>query len=75
MKSKVQKVQGPKTCPKCGKDMSEEPEFKGLWTCPDFKVRLTERPPFRFKCTGMELTEEGGAALVSEIERLIAERN
>lgn len=63
-------------CPKCGKLMAEEPQFKGLWTCPDYKMKLNEKPPFQFKCTGMVLTEEGATALEAEVFRILnMERN
>ena len=62
-------------CPKCGKVMAEESEFEGLWTCPDYKVTTDNKPPFRYKCTGMILTEKGSQNLEDELYRQSAERN
>ncbi len=64
-----------RACPKCGKIMAEEPKFKGLWTCPDYKVRLNDKPPFYFKCTGMLLTDEGAAQFEAVLTKLNQERN
>jgi hypothetical protein len=57
-------------CPKCGKQMNEEASFPGLWMCPDYKVRLNDSPPFRFLCTGSEITKAGADALAEELNRL-----
>lgn len=59
-------------CPKCGKPMDEQPKFPGLWVCEDGKIPLNDAPPFRFKCDGLELTNEGARALHTEILRLHA---
>jgi hypothetical protein len=59
--------------------MTEEPKFKGLWSCPDSKIALNNRPPFQFKCEGMTLTDEGAElfeeALFKEHMRRSAEVN
>lgn len=55
--------------------MKEEPKFPGLWICPDGRVRINESPPYRFKCAGVELTEEGTEALQKEIWKQYAQRN
>lgn len=62
-------------CPKCGKPMAEEPEWPGLWVCPGYKIRLNDAPPFRFACTGSELTDRGVQVFEAELYNLIAERN
>lgn len=62
-------------CPKCGKEMREEPRFPGLWCCPDYKIRLNERPPYQFKCNGTEVTEAGVKAFDAECRRQFLERN
>ncbi len=62
-------------CPKCGKPMSELPMIPGAWQCPDYSTPLNDVPPFRFKCTGMEFTDEAVDAFDREIMKLIAERN
>jgi|GEM_PF-5213052 len=62
-------------CPECGKPMCEETGWKGLWTCPDSKIRLNDSPPFRFKCDGKEITDEGVELFEAEIIRLIASSN
>lgn len=64
-----------KPCPKCGKPMAEEPKFKGLWMCPDGKIRLNETAPFAFKCDGMKLTNAGVKALENELLRQHLLRN
>ena len=56
-------------CPKCGKEMSEEPKFPGLWTCPDSKIRLNDEAPFKFKCDGIKLTVDGAVAFEDELHR------
>ncbi len=62
-------------CPKCGKAMAEQPHFPGLWTCPDYKTPINDRPPFKFKCTGMKLTEQGQKDFVATLENELAKRN
>lgn len=49
-------------CPKCGKEMREQKHFPGLWTCIDYGPPLNDKPPYRYKCDGMELTKEGAKA-------------
>lgn len=39
--------------------------------CPDSKVRLNDKPPFKFKCDGMYLTPEGAEAFEAELARQI----
>jgi hypothetical protein len=55
--------------------MIEQPKFPGLWLCPDSKVKLTDSPPFRRLCEGMELTDEGAELFDAELRRQAAERN
>lgn len=64
-----------KPCPKCGRPMAEETQFPGLWTCPGYKVRLNDKAPFRFECTGMELTEAGAEAFADEVMRVWTEKH
>lgn len=49
-------------CPKCGKPMVEQSDWKGMWMCPDYVPAgpVNTAPPF--KCTGAEMTEEGAEA-------------
>lgn len=61
-----------KPCPECGKPMTESEGFPGLWCCPDSKIRLNDEPPYRFKCQGLEITEEGYAAFDREVLRQTA---
>jgi hypothetical protein len=68
-------LENTRPCPECGKPMIEEPEWKGLWTCPDSKIKLNDAPPFRFKCDGKELTNEGVEVFETEYIRLIAQLN
>ena len=62
-------------CPKCGKPMSEMPTFPGYWKCPDYSIALNDRPPYRYKCEGSHLTDEGARSLNEEIVRLQSKRN
>jgi hypothetical protein len=62
-------------CPQCGKVMEEQPGWSGLWICPDYKKPLNSAPPFKFKCTGAELTEEGADAFDAECLRYISKNN
>ena len=62
-------------CPECGKPMAEEPKWRGLWTCPDSKVRLNSAPPYQFKCNGLQLTDEGAALFHNEMLRLVSAGN
>jgi hypothetical protein len=55
--------------------MAEQPQFPGLWLCPDYKTPLNTKPPYVYKCKGMELTEKGAADLENEINRLVAQSN
>lgn len=55
--------------------MMESEGFPGLWFCPDSKIRLNDAPPFRFKCEGMEITDEGCAAFDREVLRQTARLN
>lgn len=55
--------------------MSEELKFPGVWYCPDSKIRLNDKPPFKFKCDGMELTDAGVRELHRELMRLYVRRN
>lgn len=47
--------------------MIENPKWKGDLNCPDYITALNDRPPFRYKCTGSELTDEGAALLEEEL--------
>ncbi len=62
-------------CPKCGKPMEEAPKFPGLWQCPDYKWPINDRPLYRFKCCGMEITPQGYADIEAEIMKLIIQSN
>ncbi len=62
-------------CAKCGKKMEEGPKFPGLWLCPDYKIRLNDRPPFQFACTGMEMTQRGYRDIERELNKLWAQQN
>ena len=55
--------------------MSEMPTFPGYWKCPDYSIALNERPPYRYKCEGSHLTDEGAQSLNDEIVRLQAKQN
>ncbi len=55
--------------------MVEESGFPGLWRCPDYGPPLNDAPPYKYKCRGMEITEEGAEAFDRECQRLFAERN
>jgi len=50
--------------------MVEQPQFKGLWMCPDYRNALNDAPPFQYKCKGIELTEEGA----EEFEQLLLKK-
>lgn len=65
----------PRLCPKCGKTLAEERKFPGLWTCPDSKILLNDARPFRYKCDGMHLTDDGARAFGEELNREHARRN
>lgn len=60
-------------CPKCGKAMVECSKFPGLWRCVDNLKPLNDAPPYRFACTGMELTPEAYQAFEAELQRLADE--
>lgn len=62
-------------CPKCGKAMEEAPKWPGMWSCPDYKNALNDSPPFRYKCTGSKLTDEGADLLESELWKKYVSRN
>lgn len=62
-------------CPYCGKAMSEQPKFPGLWTCPDYVNPLNESPPFEYKCTGIELTKEGEDNFDAALWDVVRSRN
>lgn len=62
-------------CPQCGKTMTENPTWPGLWECPDSKIRLNDSAPFRWKCRGREFTQQAVDAFDAECRRIIAERN
>ena len=64
-----------KKCPKCGKPMTENKGWRGLWVCPDYKHALNDKPPFRYKCNGTILTDEGVAEFDEAVMRIMAERN
>lgn len=55
--------------------MVEQPKFKGLWMCPDFDKPINDRPPFKFKCTGMHLTEKGAREFTGAMALAIAQTN
>lgn len=57
-------------CPKCGKQMEEQPKFRGLWQCPDYRTALNDKPPFVYKCNGINLTDAAAEALHEELMRL-----
>ncbi len=55
-------------CPLCGKPMSEEAKFPGLWLCPDGKVEVAVVDGKHiFACDGMHLTKQGANDLLSEM--------
>lgn len=56
-------------CPKCGKPMPEEAKMKGVYMCPDYKVRLNDAPPYRFKCTGLHVTDQAGVEFQKELRK------
>ncbi len=66
-----------KRCPKCGKTMTEEPNFLGLWRCADSKICLNpnDGPPFKFKCDGNLITQQACDDFEAECMRIHAERN
>lgn len=55
--------------------MTEQSKWLGLWTCPDFKTAINDSPPFRYKCTGMELSPAAQAEFFSEIAAIISKGN
>ena len=55
--------------------MSEAQKFPGLWTCPDFSTPLNDSPPYRYACTGMEVTDAGLEAFEQECLKLLIQRN
>lgn len=62
-------------CPKCGKQMSEQKKWPGLWTCPDFNSPINDKPPYRFKCTGMEIEDRAAAAFEAACWEIIQKSN
>lgn len=62
-------------CPKCNKPMIEQPVFPGLWLCPDYVKPINDRAPYKFKCTGMRLTEAGERSFTEEVNKIIARNN
>ncbi len=62
-------------CPKCGKQMEEQPRFLGLWQCPDYRSPINDSPPFQYKCDGMKLTDAGAQLLEDELFRQSIQRN
>lgn len=63
-----------KPCPKCGKPMTEQVKFPGLWACPDYSEPLNDAPPFRYRCEGITLTEAGAVAFEAELLRVYLKR-
>lgn len=50
-------------CPKCGKPMVENKGCPGIWMCEDYRKPQNDRPPFRYACTGLHITDAGYAAI------------
>ncbi len=55
--------------------MEEQKKFRGLFCCPDLAVRLSDEPPFRYKCSGMVMTDQGAKEFEAELWRTKAARN
>jgi len=55
--------------------MEENPEWPGLFLCPDGKIILNDTPPVERKCTGISITQEAADAFDAECLRIIALRN
>jgi len=54
-------------CPDCGKIMQDVPNMEGMEICPDFKTPINSKPPFKFKCTGMVISDK----FVEDFDRLL----
>lgn len=63
------------SCPKCGKPMSEQKKFSGLWTCPDFKNPLNNAAPYRFKCNGMFIEDRAVKEFEDACWEIVQRRN
>lgn len=61
-------------CPLCGKPMIKNPEWPGMWKCPDY-VAVNTRPPFEFKCKGLEATDEAVEEFEKVCQQVLAEMN
>ena len=62
-------------CLECGKELEECPSWPGVWICPDYKEPINSTVPYKYKCTGMEIEDEGMEAFAKEMQKLIGERN
>ena len=62
-------------CPKCGKPMRECPKWPGLWQCVDYGKPINDAKPYRYKCTGLEITDEGVQGFDEACRKIICERN
>lgn len=49
--------------------MVEQPKFKGLFVCPDYRTPINENEPFQYKCKGMHLTEHGTMLLDAALQQ------
>lgn len=63
-----------KLCPKCGKPMQENPNWEGMWMCPDSVKAINDSPPFRYVCTGKKITRKGYKALEDALNRKYLEK-
>ena len=55
--------------------MREQPKWPGLWTCRDYDKPLNARPPFSYKCHGMEVEPQAAADFNAACHKVIQERN
>lgn len=55
--------------------MEENPKWKGVFSCPDFRVKLNYSPPFKFKCTGLKISRKASADFYNEVRLRIAQTN
>lgn len=62
-------------CRECGKQMEPNPGWLGTWICPDSRLILSDSPPYKRKCNGFEISDEGVKAFEDECLRQWSERN
>lgn len=62
-------------CPQCGKPMVENPQWLGVWFCPDYIEPINDRAPFKYKCEGLEISDAAADECDADFMRMLCQRN